>query len=486
MVNERTSTRRALLGTGVVGLGAVALGSVFNSWDFLQSARVDVPDPGARLAPNLVETSLAARPPHFAPKAKRVILLHMLGGASQLDLLDHKPQLQQRDGEPCPAELCGTERFAQIRGQPYLLGTRYAFARHGQSGTEVSELLPHLSEIVDDIAVIKTVHSDQINHAPAQLMLHTGFFRYGRPSMGSWVVRGLGSENEDLPAYVVLTSGSLLGAGKALWESGFMSSIYRGVEFQSGADPVFFLKDREGIARSSRRRILDAIGSLNAENFQAVGDPQILERTSQYELAYRMQTSIPELMKLDEEPESIREMYGVKLGEASFASNCLVARRLIERGVRFVELFDGDWDHHLRIFEDLPGKCQQIDRSAAALVTDLRQRGLLEDTLVIWCGEFGRTPLRQGPIDFDKPGRDHHPNAFSIWMAGGGIKAGLTYGRTDDFGYAPVENPVHVHDLQATILHLLGLNHKQLTYRFQGRDFRLTDVAGELVPGILA
>ncbi len=472
---ERKSTRRALLGTGALGLGALALNSLFPSCDFL---------PGAGSSSQWIDNPLAVRPPHFPPKAKRVVLLHMLGGASQLDMLDYKPKLQQHDREPCPAELCGNERFAQIRGAPHLLGSPYSFARYGQSGTEVSELLPYLSEIVDDITVIKSVQSTQINHAPAQLLFHTGFFRYGRPSMGAWVARGLGTENQDLPAYVVLRSGGFLGAGTGLWDSGFLPSVYRGVEFRSGGDPVFFLTDTDGIERPDRRRILDTIGALNRERFETVGDPEILARISQYELAFRMQTSIPELMEIEKEPESVRSMYGVKLGEASFASNCLLARRLLERGVRFVELFDGDWDHHLQIYDKLPIKCAQVDRASAALVTDLRQRGLLEDTLVIWCGEFGRTPLAQG--GFDIPGRDHHPNAFSIWMAGGGIQAGLTYGRTDDLGYSVVENPVPVHDLQATILHLLGLDHKKLTHRFQGRDFRLTDVAGEVVPGILA
>jgi hypothetical protein len=477
MKNERITTRRALLGGGAVGLGAIALGSLFHSWDLLPGFR-------GRDIPDLVGNPLAPRPPHFEPKAKSVILLHMLGGASQLDLLDHKPKLQQFDGDPCPAELCGTERFAQIRGEPHLLGTRYAFKQHGQSGTEVSELLPHLAGIVDDITVIKTVQGDQINHAPAQLLLHTGFFRYGRPSIGSWVSRGLGSENENLPANVVLRSGGFLGAGNALWSAGFMPSVYRGVEFRSGGEPVFYLNDTEGIGRSDRRRILDTIAALNAERFDAVGDPEIAARIAQYELAFRMQTSVPELMEIDKEPESIRELYGVKTGEASFASNCLLARRLVERGVRFVELFDGGWDHHLEIFKNLPGKCKDVDRGAAALVTDLSQRGLLEDTLVIWCGEFGRTPLGQG--GFDIPGRDHHPNAFSIWMAGGGVKAGLTFGRTDDLGYAAVENPVPVHDLLATILHLLGLDHERLIYRYQGRDYRLTDVFGNVVDKLVA
>lgn len=474
---DRTTTRRALLGTGALSLGAIALNSVVPSWDFLLGSFRGDPSQN-------VDNPLAVRSPHFEPKAKRVVLLHMLGGASQLDMLDYKPKLQQFDRQPCPEELCGNARFAQIRGEPHLLGSPYSFAQYGQSGTEVSELLPHLAKIVDDITVIKSMQSDQINHAPAQLLFHTGFFRYGRPSIGAWVARGLGTENQNLPAYVVLRSGGFLGAGTGLWSSGFLPSVYRGVEFRSGDDPVYFLTDTDGIKRSGRRRILDTISALNTKHFETTGDPEIAARNAQYELAFRMQESIPELMELEKEPESTREMYGVKLGEASFASNCLLARRLLERGVRFVELFDGDWDHHLQIYDHLPGKCAQIDQASAALVTDLRQRGLLEDTIVIWCGEFGRTPLAQG--GFDIPGRDHHPDAFSIWMAGGGIQAGLTYGRTDDLGYSVVEDPVPVHDLQATILHLLGFDHMKLTYRFQGRDFRLTDVAGELVPGILA
>jgi len=476
---DRRFTRRDLLGSAGLGLGAIALGSLLRPEGPFSPAHTD--HPSQRL-----DDPLAVQRPHFEPRAKNVILMHMLGGPSQLDLLDYKPMLQQHDGQPCPAELCEKARFAQIRGHPHLLGTPYAFSRRGESGTEVSELLPHLSEVVDDIAVIKSVHTDQNNHVPAQLVLHTGFFRYGRPSFGSWVVRGLGSENQNLPAYVVMSSGVFVGAGRDLWSNGFLPSVYRGVEFRGGDEPMFFLSDPRGIERADRRRILDAIRALNEENLETVGDPEIATRIAQYELAFRMQTSIPELMDLSEERESVREMYGAISGETSFANNCLLARRLVERGVRFVELYDGGWDHHLDVFGNLPVKCRQVDRASAALVKDLRQRGLLDDTLVIWCGEFGRTPLLQRGGGGKKRGRDHHPDAFCIWMAGGGIKAGLTYGQTDDLGYRIVENPVHVHDLQATILHLLGLDHERLTYRFQGRAFRLTDVAGEVVPGILA
>jgi hypothetical protein len=476
---SRTWTRREVLGSAGAGLGAAALGSLLGPGNGL--ARPG-PDPGSRL----VIDPLAVKSPHFEPQAKRVILLHMLGGTSQLDLFDHKPMLERHDGEPCPAELCDGARFAQIQGPLRLLGSPYAFAQHGESGTEVSELLPHLAEIVDDITLIKSMQTEQINHAPAQLLFHTGFFRYGRPSFGSWVVHGLGTENEDLPGYVVLKSGVFVGAGSELWSSGFLPSVYRGVEFRSGSDPVFFLSDPKGIARSDRRRILDAIRDLNAENLASVGDPEIATRIAQYELSYRMQSSIPELADLSDEPARVRDLYGAQVGGSTFANNCLLARRLVERGVRFVELFDGGWDHHKDIFGNLPRKCEEIDRASAALVTDLRERGLLEDTLVIFCSEFGRTPLMQRGDVPTKRGRDHHVDAFSIWLAGGGTRPGLSYGQTDDLGYQVVENPVHVHDLQATALHLLGLDHEQLTHLHQGREFRLTDVAGEVVPGILA
>ncbi len=413
----------------------------------------------------------------------------MIGAPSQLDLFDPKPQLAKYDGKPCPKELLAGRRFAFIGGKMTLAGSRYKFTRHGQSGAEISELLPHLSTVADDIAIVRSLHTDEINHAPAQMFLHTGFGRGGRPSFGSWVTYGLGSENQDLPAYVVLVSGPTGGAGTTLWSSGFLPSVYQGVQFRTSGDPVLFLSDPKGQTRQDRRRILDAVGELNRAQLEAAGDPEIATRISQYEMAYRMQASVPELMDISKESPATLDLYGAKPGRPSFANNCLLARRLVERGVRLVQLYDADWDHHADLATRLPNKCRDVDRGTSALVADLKQRGLLEDTLVIWGGEFGRTPLRQG-ISGDgattRPGRDHHKDAFTIWMAGGGVKPGVTHGRTDDFGFGVVEHPVHVHDLNATVLHLLGLDHERLTYRYQGREFRLTDVHGRVVREILA
>lgn len=432
---------------------------------------------------------LAERQPMLRPRAKRVIYLHMIGAPSQLDLFDHKPELRKRHGEECPESLLKGRRFAFIGGKLKLAGTQWNFARHGQSGQEISELLPHLATVADDIAIVKTLHTEEINHAPAQMFLHTGFGRGGRPSFGSWVTYGLGSSNRDLPAYVVLLSGPLGGAGTSLWANGFLPSVYQGIQFRSSGDPVLFLSNPDGQTQSDRRRIYDAVKQLNERHLADVGDPEIATRISQYEMAARMQTSVPELADLSREPQSVLDLYGAKPGTASFANNCLLARRLIERGVRVVELYDSDWDHHAAISRRLPEKCRDVDQGMTALVKDLKARGLLEDTLVIWGAEFGRTPLAQG-IDGDgkstNPGRDHHKDAYTVWMAGGGIKGGITYGRTDDFGFSPVENPVHVHDLNATVLRLLGLDHEKLTFKYQGREFRLTDVHGEVVKGLIA
>ncbi|MEO5803934.1 MAG: DUF1501 domain-containing protein, partial [Verrucomicrobiota bacterium] len=385
-------------------------------------------------------------------------------------------------------ELIEGKRFAFLRGHPKLAASKYKFSQQGKSGQEISELLPHLSKISDDIAIVKSLRTDEFNHGPAQLFLHTGFGRPGRPSFGSWVTYGLGSENENLPAYVVLLSGALAGAGTSLWSTGFLPSIYQGVQFRSGRDPVLFLSNPEGHSRSDRRRVLDAVSSLNEQALGEVGDPEIATRIGQYEMAFRMQTAVPELSDLSTESPQTLEMYGAQPGKTSFANNCLLARRLVERGVRVVQLYDSDWDHHSDIANRLPKKCKDVDQGMAALVQDLKQRGLLDDTLVIWGGEFGRTPMQQvqsGSGSAAKPGRDHHKDAFTMWMAGGGVKPGITYGKTDDFGYSVAENPVHVHDLNATVLHLLGIDHERLTFKYQGREFRLTDVHGEVVKGIL-
>jgi hypothetical protein len=445
---------------------------------------------GEEAAGEAAVDATAARQPHFKPRAKNVIFLHMVGAPSQLDLFDYKPTLQQFDGQLCPQHLLEGKRFAFLRGHPKLLGTNFKFSRHGASGTEISELLPHLASVADDMAVVKTLHTEQINHGPAQLMFHTGFGRFGRPSVGSWVAYGLGSVSRDLPAYVVMVTGKVAGAGSALWGSGFLPSVYQGVEFRSEGDPVLFLSNPAGVTPTDRRRLLDGIQALNREQLADVGDPEIATRISQYEMAFRMQASVPELMDLAAEPAEIRELYGAKPGQASFANNCLLARRLVERGVRFVQLFHADWDHHSGIDTNLPARCKEVDQPMAALVKDLKQRGMLDETLVVWGAEFGRTPMLQGTDADDnpaaRPGRDHHKDAFCVWMAGGGVKPGVTVGQTDDLGYTIVEDPVHINDFHATLLHLLGVDHERLTFKFQGRKYRLTDVAGKVVTKLLA
>jgi len=462
-------SRRALFQNASLGLGGIALASMLAA--------------DGRGAPTESRPS-SGIVPHFAPRAKNVIFLHMVGAPSHLDLFEYKPQLQQYDGQDCPDEYLEGQRFAFLRGHPKLLGTQFKFRPHGESGVMFSELLPHLSQHADDLAVIKTLHSEHFNHAPAQLFFQTGFQRFGRPTLGSWVNYGLGSENHDLPGFVVLITGSVAGAGNSLWGCGFLPTVYQGIEFRSKGDPVLFLSNPEGMSGADRKRIVDNINRLNTYQFQDVGDPEIHTRISQYELAYRMQSAVPELMDIQHEPAHVHALYGTKPGQVSFANNCLLARRMVERGVRFVQLFDQGWDHHGGVFKSLPNKCKQVDQPIAALLTDLKQRGLLDETLVIWGAEFGRTPLMQG--DRASVGRDHHKDAFSIWMAGGGVRGGFTFGETDDLGYFPTRDPVHVNDFHATVLHLLGLDHERLTYKFQGRDFRLTDVAGKVVHPLIA
>ncbi len=473
-------TRRHFLGRSGAGLGAVALAMLMGDDLRAGSVGAGVADP------------LRARPPHFAPRARRVIYLHMAGSPPQQDLFDYKPILNELDGRPCPAELLEGERFAFIKGHPKVLGTPYRFARHGENGMWVSELLPHLSRMTDELCFVRSMHTEQFNHAPAQLFLYTGSSILGRPSMGSWVAYGLGSETRDLPAFVVLVSGgNTPDAGKSVWGSGFLPSVYQGVQCRSSGDPVLYVNDPAGMSRDSRRRTLDALSDLNRAHHAASGDPETLTRIEQYELAFRMQASVPEVMDISREPRETLEMYGAEPGAPSFANNCLLARRLCERGVRFVQLFDWGWDTHGTgphddIVTQLPLKCRQTDRPVAALVRDLKRRGMLDDTLVVWSGEFGRTCMNEERDGSKFLGRDHHPHAFTMWMAGGGVRPGLVYGATDELGYRVTENPVHVHDLQATILRLLGFDHERLTYRFQGRDFRLTDVHGRVVPDMLA
>jgi len=483
----RQVTRRHFLQTCTTGLGALALTSLTGC----QPASLT---PTAM--PSLRDTAdpLAARPPHFAPKARRVIYLHMAGAPSQLELFDYKPALARLDGALCPDSLLEGKRFAFIKGVPKMLGPQATFRQHGASGAWVSSHLPELSTVVDDIAFLKAMHTDEFNHAPAQLLVHTGSPRLGRPSMGSWVTYGLGSENANLPAFVVLLSGGEApDAGASVYGSGFLPTVYQGVQCRSKGDPVLYLSDPDGLPRDLRRRSIETINRINQQQHEAVGDPEILTRIAQYEMAFRMQTSVPEAMDISREPDYIHALYGTEPGVTSFANNCLLARRLVERGVRFVQLFHWGWDSHgagaseaLNIgFLD---RCKETDRATAALLKDLKQRGLLDETLVVWGGEFGRTPMLENRTGLDNPyvGRDHHSDAFTVWMAGGGVKGGTTHGETDDIGYFGISGRVHVHDLQATILHLLGFEHERLTYSFQGRDFRLTDVHGHVVHEILS
>ncbi|MBC8242888.1 MAG: DUF1501 domain-containing protein [Verrucomicrobia bacterium] len=472
-----TESRREFLKHTGVGIGALGLASV------LDDRLIAAPGAGG------VDDPLLPTRPHFASRAKSVIYIHLVGGPSQLELFDPKPELARRNGEKCPAHMFQGKQLAFIREHPTLLGSRFQFRRHGQGGLELSEHLPHLGSVADNLALIRTVHTEQFNHAPAQLFLHTGFGQFGRPGIGSWVSYGLGTENRDLPGYVVLITGSVAGAGNSLWGSGFLPTLHQGVEFRSKGDPVLFLSNPKGLTPGGRRDIVDGINSLNRMALADVGDPEIATRIAQYELAYRMQSSVPELMEIHRESAATLEAYGAKPGATSLANNCLLARRLVEKGVRFVQLFDQGWDHHSGVFGSIPNKARQLDRPVAALIGDLRERGLLEETLVVIGAEFGRTPMLQGRSNGGAPnnvGRDHHKEAYSVLLAGGGVRGGVTHGRTDELGYGPVEDPVHIHDLNATILHLLGLNHERLTYRVQGRHFRLTDVHGEIVNGILA
>ncbi|HVT95130.1 MAG TPA: DUF1501 domain-containing protein [Bryobacteraceae bacterium] len=472
---KQSLTRRHFFGLGSFGIGTAALASI--------------------MAPDAFG-SVGAQPgfPNFPPKAKRVIFLHQSGGPSQIDLFDYKPKLREIQGKDLPASVRMGQRITGMTsGQSTLpvASSRFKFSQHGQSGAWVSELLPHTAKIVDDIAIVKTVNTDAINHDPAITFIQTGFQQPGRPSMGAWIDYGLGSENEDLPAFVVLISQqSGLNTDQPLfsrlWSSGFLPSKYQGIQFRSSGDPVLYLTDPPGITKQTRRRILDSVGALNQMRQQTFNDPEIETRIAQYELAYKMQTSVPELMDLSKEPDHIFEMYGPDSRKpGTYASHCLLARRLIERNVRFVQLYKRGWDQHNDLPRDISLQCQSVDQPSAALVQDLKQRGLLDDTMVIWGGEFGRTVYCQGKLTEANYGRDHHGRCFTMWMAGGGIKPGAQVGETDDFCYNVVSDPVSIHDMQATILNRLGIDHTKLTYKFQGRHFRLTDVSGEVVKKLL-
>lgn len=460
----RASTRRHFFKQTGFGIGSVALAGLLNA--------SEITSPKA--------------------KAKSVIFLFMAGAPSQVDLLDPKPTLQKYDGQNVPKELTNGERFAFIKGTPKLLGSPFEFKRCGESGAEISELLPHLQTVANDITVIRSLHTTQFNHAPAQIFMNTGFQIIGRPSMGSWMTYGLGSECKDLPGFVVLISGeNQPDGGKACWGSGFLPSTYQGVEFRSQGDPVLFLTNPDGVSENARRASLDLLKKLNEEHLASNGDPEIGTRIASYEMAYKMQSSVPDLVDVSKEPQSVHEMYGTEPGKKSFANNCLLARRLVQRGVRFVQLYHRGWDNHGTSSHDdivnrLPTLCEETDRAAAALIKDLKQQGLLDSTIVIWGGEFGRTPMNEARNNSKFLGRDHHPRAFTMWVAGGGFKRGYVHGQTDELGYNVATDPVDVHDLHATILRQMGIDHTKLTYRFQGRDFRLTDVAGNVIDQLVS
>jgi len=470
-------TRRAFLGRGTLGLGGIALGSLLNA----QAAERNAIGGQAGL-------------PHFAPKAKRVIYLFQSGGPSQMDLFDYKPHLAKRFGEEVPESIYPAERKTTMTsGQASFpcAPSTLKFTRHGQAGTWLSEPLRHLAQVIDDVCVIKSMHTDAINHDPAATLFQTGSVLPGRPSMGAWVSYGLGSGNANLPAFVALTSNGRAKAGQPLydrlWGAGFLPGRFQGVKFRGQGDPILDLYNPAGVTRAQRRRMLDALGKLNRDQAGRFNDPAIATRIAQYELAFRMQMSVPELIDVQREPQHILDQYGpdaTKVGR--YAYNCLLARRLAERGVRFIQLYHRGWDAHNNAPKQVPAQCRDTDRPTAALLLDLKQRGMLDDTLVVWGGEFGRTIYCQGKLTKQVYGRDHHPNCFTYWMAGGGVRGGMTYGETDDYSVNVTENPVHVHDLQATILHQLGINHERLTYRYQGRYFRLTDVHGNVVEQILA
>jgi hypothetical protein len=461
-------SRRWFLEQCGVGLGSMALGSLMNSSAVAAPAAAD---------------PFAPKQPHHTAKAKHVIFLFQAGAPSHLDLFDYKPELAKLDGKLPPKELLDGYRAAFINPNSTFLAPKFKFAKHGQSGAELSELLPHLAEIADDVAIVRSLVTDAFNHAPGQIMMNTGSQQFGRPSFGAWTTYGLGSDSRDLPGFVVLNSAKKgTSGGSSNWGCGFLPTVYQGVPFRSQGDPVLFLSNPPGFDAQTQRDSLDALAKLNGQRLEVMGDPEIATRINSFELAYKMQTSAPDLMDISQESKETLEMYGAEPGKPSYANNCLLARRLVERGVRFVQLFHEAWDHHGGLTQGLKDQTALTDKPSAALIKDLKQRGLLNDTLVIWGGEFGRTPMVQGGND----GRDHHPNAFTMWLAGGGIKPGITLGETDPYGFNATIDRVHVHDLHATLLHLLGFDHTKLTYRFQGRDFRLTDVHGNVVQKLLA
>ena len=475
-------TRRHFFENCAVGAGKIALASLLTG--ALDSRRARAA--GLERDPRELNP-LAERPTHFAPRAKAVIHLFMAGAPSHLDLYDNKPELTRFEGKPIPPEIIGGQRYAFIRPDANAMGPRFKFIKHGQSGAELAEVFEHLGKVADDICIIKSLHTDQFNHAPAQIFLNTGFSQPGRPSIGSWVTYGIGAQTNDLPAFLVMSTGSGISGGAANWSSGFLPSVYTGVRLRNQGDPILDVSSPAGVDPRLQRDSFQLIDSLNRRQLASAGDPEIATRISSYEMAARLQTSAPDLMDLRGETQATLDLYGVDPEKPSFARACLLARRMVERGVRFVNIYNEGWDAHSDLVGNHTNNCKATDQGASALVADLKRRGLLDETIVIWGGEFGRTPMIQANTSFnDKMGRDHHPQAFSMWMAGGGIKPGLTYGATDDLGFNVVENKLSVHDIQATLLHLLGLDHEQLTFRYAGRDFRLTDVHGRVIQDILA
>ena len=470
--------RRYFLGECGVGIGSMAFATLLGR------------DPVFGAGTDATEESIihphAAEPSHYTPRAKHIIFLFMSGGPSQLELLDYKPELEKYDGKRVPAGVIEGFDLPFIERDAALMASPVNFSRHGECGAEISEMLPHLGSVADEIAIVKSIHTDAFNHAPAQIFLHTGHLQLGKPSMGSWVTYGLGSAAQDLPAYIVLGQTAVSG-GSSCFNCGFLPTVYQGVPFRSQGAPVLFVQNPAGVDAQLQRDTLDTIRRLNRDRLRAVGDPEIAARISAYEMSFRLQSSVPDLIDLSRESPQTLAMYGADPATPSFASQCLLARRLVERGVRFVEVSLSGWDHHSNVVGGVRGMSNTVDQACAALVKDLKQRGLLDETLIIWGGEFGRTPMvENNPALGRSRGRDHHPNAFAMWFAGGGIRPGVTIGKTDDMGYHVVEDPVHVHDVQATVLHLLGLDHTELTFHHLGRDFRLTDVGGRVVTQLLA
>ena len=466
--------RRTFLGNGVAGLGLLGLNTLLN------------PRLMAATGPDSARWRGVVNPLHFPAKAKRVIFLYQAGGPSHLETFDYKPKLAEMNKKPMPESFTKGQQIAQLQGKELLcFGPQYKFQKFGKSGQEISELFPHIGSVADDICIVRSMWTEQINHDPAHTIMNTGSIVAGRPSMGSWLLYGLGSDAEDLPGFVVLMSagkgGQMQPIAARQWSAGILPSKFQGVKLNSIGDPVLYIDNPPGISADMQRDSIAAINKLNEMEHSALRDPEILTRVSQYEMAFKMQSSVPGLVDMSKEPKEVLEMYGAKPGDGTFASNCLLARRLAERGVRFIQLFHPDWDHHSTLKENIKFKADEVDRPTAALITDLKRRGMLDDTLIVWGGEFGRTPMSQGG-----DGRDHHIKGFSFMLAGGGIKAGITYGSTDDLGYAAQENPVSVHDFHATMLRLLGIDHKRMTVKFQGLDARLTNVSGEVVKGILA